>query len=198
MDSVKALNSATALSAADADVRALISAGSDIEATTPEGCTALMSAADQGHTKTIKALIAAGANVNAKSNKGSTALMFAVSRYGYNTDNSEAIAKMLIAAGANVNARNNKGETALADATTATIAILGLRVQGGRSLHPSHEHIWYLRDVHCFVETFYFLWRLWVDAIVKQRQDDGGTGGGTGDAAGREASGRLRFGPEPA
>lgn len=40
--------------------------------------------------------------------------------------------------------------------------------------------------------------RLWVDATDEHRQDDGGARGRTGDEAGREASGRLRFGAEPA
>ncbi len=68
------------------------------------GVTALMLAAQEGHTEAVKALIAAGAYVNAVDEIGRTALMFAA--------NGEVV-KALIAAGADVNAKSSAGKTAL-------------------------------------------------------------------------------------
>jgi hypothetical protein len=47
----------------------------------------------------------------------------------------------------------------------------------------------FLKTRPCFVETKWFLMRLCRDERESGEENDGGTGGGTGDAAGREASG---------
>ena len=64
----------------DDDVEAVneaIEAGADVNARDVDGKTALMSAAEGGHTAIVKALIDKGANIEAVDNEGNTALILA-------------------------------------------------------------------------------------------------------------------------
>lgn len=61
-------------------VKALLSAGADINAKDQDGKTALMAAAWSGRTETVKDLLTAGVDINAKNNDGETALMISEKR----------------------------------------------------------------------------------------------------------------------
>lgn len=91
----------------DAELKALLNRGVNINATDEDGETALMEAADSRNAETVRVLIANGANVNAADEDGETALMIAADE-----GNAEVV-RLLIEAGANVNARDEDGETAL-------------------------------------------------------------------------------------
>lgn len=91
----------------DAELKALLSKGVNINAIDNDGETALMEAADSRNAEAVRVLIANGANVNAADEDGETALMIAADE-----GNVEAV-RLLIEAGANLNARDEDGETAL-------------------------------------------------------------------------------------
>lgn len=74
------------------------------------GWTALMMAADKGHSAVLQALIDGGADLEAKDREGNTALTCAA------TEGRVDAAKTLIAAGANVNTENVSGTSPLARA----------------------------------------------------------------------------------
>ncbi|MBQ1960542.1 MAG: ankyrin repeat domain-containing protein, partial [Akkermansia sp.] len=59
-------------------VDALIKAGANVNAQDEDGNTALMDAADEGHTAVVLRLIQAGADVNARDDEGETALRKAI------------------------------------------------------------------------------------------------------------------------
>jgi ankyrin repeat protein len=91
------------------DVQQDLANGAKVNATHPNGRTALMMTGEWCSTTgdIASTLIDHGANVNAKDKKGMTALMYAAS-----VDNDE-VAKVLLAHGADVNAKANDGSTAL-------------------------------------------------------------------------------------
>jgi ankyrin repeat protein len=95
-----------------AEVRALIAAGADINATNPAGKTVLMMAANFGNARIVDMLLAEGANVNTKDKQESTALIDAA--YMGNLQ----VIKALLARGADVNATDKNGVTALSMAKT--------------------------------------------------------------------------------
>ena len=87
---------------------ALLGASTDPNTASPEGETALMTAARTGVPGAITALLARGADVNAKeSTRGQTALMWAAG------EGHAAAIKTLIAGGADINLRSAGGWTAL-------------------------------------------------------------------------------------
>lgn len=88
-------------------VKALLSAGADINAKDDSGLTALWWAVKTEYADIIDLLISAGADVNIKNHEGITPLMIACSQ------NSPEIAMTLISAGADVNAKSKKGVTPL-------------------------------------------------------------------------------------
>ncbi len=91
------------------DLRILIAAGTDVNATDSDRTTLLMYAAIAGHTEVVQILIAAGANVNATEGEdGMTVIGFAALG-GLSSE----VVQTLIAAGADVNAKANDGRTAL-------------------------------------------------------------------------------------
>jgi len=59
------------------EVRTLLDAGAELNATDDEGFTALMYASWIGHSEVAKLLIEAGVDVNAQAKEGGTALMIA-------------------------------------------------------------------------------------------------------------------------
>ena len=85
----------------------LIYSGSDVNAKSYLGNTALISASGFGHLEIVKCLIDRGADVNAKNNNNWTALMYA-SKNGH-----LEIVKYLIDRGADINIKNGKAITAL-------------------------------------------------------------------------------------
>ena len=73
----------------------------------PNGPTALMLAAQNGHEQVARALIEAGAQINAAANNGFTALMLSCQ------NGHEQVARALLENGAAVNSQENEGWTAL-------------------------------------------------------------------------------------
>ena len=89
-------------------VKALLAAKADVNATDPDGTTALFLAAQNGHLEVVQALLAAKADVNAKTANGATAL-FIASAYGH-----LEVVRALLAANADVTVkRAGDGGTAL-------------------------------------------------------------------------------------
>ncbi|XP_049944405.1 ankyrin repeat domain-containing protein 65-like [Schistocerca serialis cubense] len=76
-------------------VRALLDAGSPVNATDASGDTALHEAVVNGHEETVKCLIDAGAGVNVRDSDGMTPLHWAACRGG-----EQHIVRMLLAASA--------------------------------------------------------------------------------------------------
>jgi ankyrin repeat protein len=91
----------------DAVVQVLIEKGSDVNAKTPDGMTALLFAAQGGHDTAVQALLGRGAAIGATNDIGRTALMVAAER-GH-----AAVLQTLLARGAAVNAKGHDGATAL-------------------------------------------------------------------------------------
>ena len=98
------------------EVKLLINAGVDINATNDHGVTPLLFAvvynAESGDM--VKLLLENGADVNAQSvSDGYTALMHAVKLVDFRQENRAKIVEMLLKAGADVNIQNKRGKTAL-------------------------------------------------------------------------------------
>ncbi len=87
--------------------RALVKSGSDVNATEPDGSTALMWAAHRTDLESVRALIAAGAHPDAANDHGVRALHLACE------GGSGPVAEALLQAGAEVNAAQSSGVTAL-------------------------------------------------------------------------------------
>jgi hypothetical protein len=92
-------------------LRALISAGADINVKDSEGWSPLMVAALKGHAKVVVLLLSHGAHIEAKNNSGWTALRFASS-----VGDTE-IMTLLIGYGADVNSRDDHRQTILMQAS---------------------------------------------------------------------------------
>ena len=88
--------------------------GADVNARDPQGHTALMWAAQNGHVNMISTLITLGADINAQNNSGNTALMLASAPQG------GLGVRELLVAGADINAQNKSGCTALMYAVGST------------------------------------------------------------------------------
>ena len=88
-------------------VRTLLTEGAPVNATQPDGLTALHWAAQRDHTEIADLLIGAGANVNAANHYEVTPLALAC------TNASAGMVKRLLRAGANPNAAQATGESAL-------------------------------------------------------------------------------------
>lgn len=100
-----------------AAVKALLDAGSRLDAKNNEGETALMLAARHARSGSVELLLSAGANVNLTNALGETALMHAVEASGaYAEDNVNEIVMRLISGGTDLNARDLQGKTALSHA----------------------------------------------------------------------------------
>ena len=113
----------------DADaVRALLAEGGDVDATQPDGATALHWAAYRDDLVTTDLLIAAGADVNVANELGATPLWLAA-------DNGSAtMVKRLLDAGANPNVSLSEGETPVmtASRTGSADAVRHLLEQGAK------------------------------------------------------------------
>lgn len=85
----------------------LLSVGTDVNARSPDGATALMGAVYYGYPQTSRLLMERGANVNAATDGGVTALHYAAQQ-GH-----PEIARDLLEKGANLDAVSAAGNTAL-------------------------------------------------------------------------------------
>lgn len=85
----------------------LLSAGADVNASTPDGATALMGAVYYGYPQTSRLLMERGADVNAKTDRGVTALHYAAQQ------GNAIIVRDLLAKGADPDALSNAGNTPL-------------------------------------------------------------------------------------
>ena len=89
-------------------IPALLQAGADIEARSPQGHTPLILASYNGHAAATRLLLESGAEVDAgDTSRGNTALM------GTAFKGFDDIADLLLDAGAEVDRRNHAGQTAL-------------------------------------------------------------------------------------
>ena len=112
----------TAAAAQDGEkVRALIHEGADVNASRPDGVTALLWAAHWNDVETVDALLRAGAQVNAADDHGVTPLGRAC------LNASEALVARLLAAGADPNASQTNGLTPLMTAArTGSLEVVQL------------------------------------------------------------------------
>jgi ankyrin repeat protein len=90
-------------------IRALLTAGADIQAGNSDGTTPLMLAARTDSLEAVKMLLEAGASIDGRDKKGKTALMY--ERYGYMP--SVETFKVLVAAKGDLNAVDSGGRTPL-------------------------------------------------------------------------------------
>ena len=88
-------------------VRALVEAGSDVDAKASNGQTALHLTTIYGHYDTVRALINAGSDVDAQSSEGQTALHVAIAK-GFLD-----MVRVLVEAGSDVKTCDNMGNTPL-------------------------------------------------------------------------------------
>src|SRR2546430_1635927 len=91
------------------DVKQMIAAGDDVNATDKEGFTPLHMASQQGHADVAKALLDAGANVDAKDAWGNTPLWRAVFAYSSTRDGS--LIRLLLERGADPHSTNVAGKS---------------------------------------------------------------------------------------
>jgi hypothetical protein len=132
-----------------AEVRKLIAAGSDVNASEPDGSSALLWAAHQGSPELVGVLLKAGANANAANNFGVTPLLEA-SRYG-----DAATIKALLDGGADPAVAAREGETPLMAAARAgnaeavgLLAERGADVNAVESLQEQSALMWAAAEGH--------------------------------------------------
>lgn len=94
---------------------ATLAHGADVHSTNRFGGTALIPAAEHGHTSTVRILIEAGVPVNHINDPGWTALLEAVV-YGDGSARYADVVMQLLAAGADPSIRDARGLTALQNA----------------------------------------------------------------------------------
>jgi len=116
-----------------ADVRQVknpLDKGANINAKNPDGLTALMVAAFNGHLDVVKQLVEKGADLNERANSGWTALMCAA------VEGRTDVARFLLEKGADVNKRDNKGMTALMMSTrTGSIEVVKVLLDKGADVN---------------------------------------------------------------
>lgn len=106
----------------------------DVNASQPDGSTALLWAAYWNDEKAVEALLAAGANVNASNRDGFTALSQAC------TNGNAAIAGILLKAGADANSFQAQGQTALMTAARAGSAeVVKLLLEHGAEVNSKES-----------------------------------------------------------
>jgi ankyrin repeat protein len=91
----------------------MIGAGADLRATSPNGTTVLMVAAEQGRPKVVELLLAAGVAVDARDREGRTALMRAAGVDPRMASTRHvSVVRQLLAAKADRSLRDRQGRTA--------------------------------------------------------------------------------------
>ena len=115
-------------------VSALLDGGADVNATQPDGATALHWAAFRDHHEIASRLIAAGADVNAANELGATALWLAA-------DNGSAtMVERLLAAGARADRALSEGETPVMTASrTGNADAVTLLVAAGADVNVAED-----------------------------------------------------------
>jgi ankyrin repeat protein len=115
-------------------VRALLKQHVDVNASLPDGTTALHWAAQANATELARMLIEAGANANAANRYGVTPLSLAV------TGGNATLAEMLLKAGADPNATAGDGETVLMTAAQAgNVATIKALVTHGANVNATEK-----------------------------------------------------------
>lgn len=113
-------------------LRALLKAGVDVNASRPDGVTALLWAAHWNDLETVDLLLRAGANVNAADDYGVTALARAAENA------SAAMIEKLLAAGANPNAAQKSGLTPLMTAArTGNVQVVKALLARGANVNAA-------------------------------------------------------------
>ena len=133
-------------------VRALLRARVDVNATEPDGTTALHWAVRKNHLDVTRLLLRAGAKVGATTRYGVSPLLLA------SLNGSAAVADALIVAGADVNAANPGGETPLMTAARAGAADLvklfvskGANVNAAEKVRGQTALMWAVQENHLAV-----------------------------------------------
>jgi len=117
-------------------IRALLTAGADVNGRSPNGRTALMTAALAGNTQVVDLLLANGANPNITDYKeGRTALIIAAE--GGHTE----VARSLLKAGADPNSKDRLGETAMSNAQRLNRVQIGRLLKQAGVKTPSYDQI---------------------------------------------------------
>ena len=135
------------------------------------GSTALIWAADNGHTEICSLLVENGADVNQKNNNGYTALIWAAS------NGHKEVCSLLIENGADVNQKNNDGYTALIlAAENGHTEICSLLVENGADVNQKNNNgytalIWAASNGHKEVSSLL----IENGADVNQKNNDGYT-----------------------
>ncbi|KAI9790138.1 MAG: hypothetical protein M1816_005338 [Peltula sp. TS41687] len=120
-----------------AAVKRCLEAGSDIEATAPDGRTVLMISAGRGNKQVIEMLLIMGANIDATNDKGWTSLMIAVKNADHPT------VRLLLSHGADVNHSSPDHWTALAEASQQGLTdIMQSLLACGADTESRSSHDW--------------------------------------------------------
>jgi ankyrin repeat protein len=120
-----------------ASVRRCLDAGIDIEATAPDGRTALMISASRGNHYVMEMLLEVGANIDVTNEKGWTALMIAVKNADHPT------VSLLLSHGAELNHLSPDHWTALAEAAQQSLTdIMHSLLTCGADTESRSSHDW--------------------------------------------------------
>lgn len=142
-------------------LRILTSWGVDVDMTTEDGTTALMSAARHGRLEAARMLIEAGAAVNPRTSKGRSPLMLSAAQ-GH-----KDVMKLLLQKGADASVTNERGETALICVMRTEIRLQTGCVRSRRSFAGERQ----VKSSVCIQEVISVLLEAGVD--VNASTDDG-------------------------
>eukprot|EP00295_Goniomonas_pacifica_P007288 CAMPEP_0175834266 /NCGR_PEP_ID=MMETSP0107_2-20121207/15968_1 /TAXON_ID=195067 ORGANISM="Goniomonas pacifica, Strain CCMP1869" /NCGR_SAMPLE_ID=MMETSP0107_2 /ASSEMBLY_ACC=CAM_ASM_000203 /LENGTH=331 /DNA_ID=CAMNT_0017147483 /DNA_START=620 /DNA_END=1615 /DNA_ORIENTATION=+ len=116
------------------EIRRLLAAGANVNATDEDGKTPLHWSSTHGHVEVSQILLGAGANVHATDDTGATPLLESVVYVHLE------VSQMLVRAGANVNAGDNEGWTPLHwAADRGCLGMTQMLLGEGASVHSSND-----------------------------------------------------------
>ena len=123
-------------------VRALVSAGADVNKQRNDGASALSIASQEGHLEIVNILLDNGAQIETRDNLGRTPLWFAAANE--QTD----IVRALVSAGADVNTQRNDGSSALGFASKkGHLDIVNILLENGAQIetrdNEGHTPLWF-------------------------------------------------------